>query len=101
MMHLTLRIEISEEQITMLAQKAANEYLKVPDSWRGDSGGTGYQAIAQQVKKVISDIDFTEDIKTTVERIAKGIVEDVTAEQIKKIAKEQVRKMKEDGSLLA
>lgn len=100
-MQLTVKIEISDEQITMLAQKAANEYLKVPDSWRGDSGGTGYQVIAQQVKKVISDIDFTEDIKTTVERIAKGIVEDVTAEQIKKIAKEQVRKMKEDGSLLA
>jgi len=99
-MHLTLRIEISDEQITMLAQKAANEYLKVPDSWRGDSGGTGYQVIAQQVKEVIRNIDFTEDIKTTVERIAKGIVEDVTAEQIKKMAKEQVRKMKEDGSLL-
>jgi len=99
-MHLTLRIEISEEQITMLAQQAANQYLKVPDSWRGDSGGTGYELISEQVKEVIRNIDFTEDIKTTVERIAKGIVEDVTAEQIKKMAKEQVKKMKEDGSLL-
>lgn len=98
-MQLTLRIEISEEQITMLAQRAANEYLKVPDSWRGDSGGTGYQMIAQQVKQVISDIDFTEDIKATVERTAKGIVQDVTSEQIKKIAKEQVKKMKDEGSL--
>lgn len=99
-MNITLRIEISEEQITMLAQQAANQYLKVPDSWRGDSGGTGYQMIAEQVKEVIRNIDFTEEINDTVKRIAKGIVEDVTADQIKKMAKEQVRKMKEDGSLL-
>lgn len=100
-MKVTLQIEISEEQITMLAQQAANAYLKMPDSWRGDLGGSGYQMIAEQVRQVISNIDFTEDIKATVERIAKGIVRDVTSEQIKKMVKEQTKKLKDEGSLFA
>lgn len=99
-MNLTLRIEINEEQIQALAQQACNQYLKVPDSWRGDQGGTGYIMIKRQVEAILNDVDYTDIIKEVAERSARGIIEDVTRETIKKIAKETTRKMKEEGSLL-
>lgn len=99
-MNLTLRIEINEEQIQALAQQACNQYLKVPDSWRGDQGGTGYIMIKRQVEAILNDVDFTDEIKEVAKRCAKGIVEDVTRETIKKLAKDAAKALKEEGSLL-
>lgn len=99
-MNITLRIEINEEQIQALAQQACNQYLKTPDSWRGDLGGTGYTMIKRQVEATLNDVDYTDIIKEVAERSARGIIEDVTRETIKKMAKDAAKALKEEGSLL-
>lgn len=99
-MYLTLKIEISEDQIQALAQQACNQYLKVPDAWRGDSGGSGYTMIKRQVEEALAGMDFSEIAKATAARSARGIVEDVTRETIKKMARDAIKVIKEEGSLL-
>lgn len=99
-MQVTITIEIDESAITALAEKAAAEYLKAPATWGSDRGGSGYLIIAEQVKEAIKGLNLRNQILEVAARTAKGIVEDVTTGQIKKMAKEAVKKLKEEGGLL-
>lgn len=98
-MKITVEINIDDDLLQASADTAARALFRAPDSYTR-TAAPGYARIAEQVETAVMSLDFSELARETASKFAKGIIEDVTKETIKRIAKEVVKAEKEAGTLL-
>lgn len=98
-MKITVEISIDDTLIQTSADTAARALFRAPE-YGNPSGAPGYARIAEQVEAAVVALDFSEIAREAASKFAKGIIEDVTKETIKRMAKEAVKAEKEAGTLL-
>lgn len=98
-MKIPVVIDIEDTLIQTSADTAARALFRAPDNYNR-TAAPGYARIAEQVEAAVAVLDFTEIAHETAAKFAKGIIEDVTKEAIKRLAKEVIKAEKEAGTLL-
>lgn len=97
-MIINVEISIDDATLSSAANSAANALFKPVDRYL--TPPVGYKLLIEAVEKAARNIDLSAMAKEAAEKYAKGIIEEVTRETIKKIAKSVVKEEKEAGTLL-
>ena len=98
-MQIAVTINIDDDLIQTSADTAARALFRAPDAYSRPTA-PGYIRISQQVEAAVMQLDFSDIARETAAKFAKGIIEEVTKEAIKRMAKEAIKAEKEAGTLL-
>lgn len=98
-MKITVEINIDDDLIQAAADSSARSLFRLP-KYGDRTTAPGYARILEQVEDVVRGMDYATVARETAAKFAKGIIEDVTKEQIKRMAKEVVKIERDAGTLL-
>jgi len=94
-----LEIEVDEEIIRETVRDVFRAAFSAPRYDSKDQGSPGYEAIRRQVQKYTAEMDLSGYVQEAAQKAAEAVVRDVVAEELRKLAKAEVKRQRDNGEL--
>ena len=95
-----LLIEIDDDKFSEIAHRTVTKLLVFNEHYAGDAARYVEEQTKTALNKQLNEINFAELVQQVSSQFIRGIVEDVTREEIKKYARAVVKSMKDKGELI-